>query len=58
MQVDVIPLMTGLLVFIASLISLKAGLSVAIVEIILGAITDKFFHQFFLNPRFKDKNEK
>jgi len=35
---DVIPLVVGILVFVSSLLSLKLGLSVAIIEIILGAI--------------------
>jgi hypothetical protein len=39
MKADYIPLLVGLLVFIASLISLKVGLSVAIIEIIVGAIS-------------------
>jgi Kef-type K+ transport system membrane component KefB len=38
MKVDYIPLLVGLLVFISSLISLKIGLSVAIIEIVVGAI--------------------
>jgi len=38
MKADYIPLLVGLLVFISSLVSLKAGLSVAIIEIIVGAI--------------------
>jgi len=38
MKADYIPLIVGLIVFIASLISLAAGLSVAIIEILLGAI--------------------
>ena len=37
MKADIIPLAVGGLVFLASLISLKLGLSVAIIEIILGA---------------------
>ncbi len=36
MKADIIPLIVGLLVFLASLISLKAGISVAVIEIILG----------------------
>jgi Kef-type K+ transport system membrane component KefB len=36
MKADSIPLITGAIVFLASLISLKFGLSVAIVEIVLG----------------------
>ena len=38
MRADHIPLIVGLLVFISSLISLKIGLSVAIIEIVLGVI--------------------
>lgn len=37
MKADLTPLIVGALVFISSLISLKLGLSVAIVEIVLGA---------------------
>ena len=37
MKADVAPLIVGALVFLSSLISLKLGLSVAIVEIVLGA---------------------
>jgi len=37
MKADVVPLIMGGLVFLSSLISLKIGLSVAIIEIILGA---------------------
>lgn len=37
MKADIIPLAVGALVFLASLISLKLGLSVAIIEILLGA---------------------
>jgi Kef-type K+ transport system membrane component KefB len=37
MKADAIPLIVGAIVFLSSLISLKLGLSVAIVEIILGA---------------------
>jgi len=37
MEASVVPLIAGLLVFIASLISLRLGISVAIVEILLGA---------------------
>lgn len=42
MKADYIPLLVGLLVFISSLISLKAGLSVAIIEIIVGAFAGNF----------------
>ncbi len=38
MKADYIPLIVGALVFVSSLISLKLGLSVAIIEILLGAI--------------------
>ena len=37
MDASMVPLIAGLLIFIASLISLRLGLSVAIVEILLGA---------------------
>lgn len=36
MQADIIPLIAGLLIFISSLLSLKLGLSVAVIEILLG----------------------
>ena len=38
MQADIVPLIVGLLVLLASLVSLWLGLSVAIIEITLGAI--------------------
>ena len=38
MQPDIVPLAVGLLVLVSSLISLRLGLSVAIIEIVLGAI--------------------
>jgi len=38
MNADYVPLLVGALVFLASLISLKLGLSVAIIEIVLGAL--------------------
>ena len=38
----IVPLVFGALVLVASLISLKLGLSVAIIEIILGAISGQF----------------
>jgi hypothetical protein len=38
MNSDITPLIVGSLVFIASLISLRLGLSVAIIEIVLGSI--------------------
>ena len=42
MHTDVTPLIVGGLVFLSSLISLKLGLSVAIIEIILGAVAGNF----------------
>src|SRR3989338_10571621 len=42
MSTDFIPLIVGLLVFLASLISLELTLSVAIIEILLGAIAGYF----------------
>jgi len=42
MNADITPLVIGLLVFLASLISLKLKLSVAIIEILLGAIAAYF----------------
>lgn len=39
MKGDIIPVAVGLLVFLASLISLRVGLSVAVIEIFLGAIS-------------------
>jgi len=38
MHADIIPLIIGITIFIASLISLRFGLSVAIIEILLGSI--------------------
>jgi Kef-type K+ transport system membrane component KefB len=38
MQPDCVPLFTGAIIFLASLISLRLGISVAIIEILLGAI--------------------
>lgn len=38
MKADAIPLIAGCLIFAASLISLRTGISVAIIEIVLGAI--------------------
>jgi hypothetical protein len=38
MYVDAVPLFAGLIIFIASLISLRLGISVAIIEILLGSI--------------------
>jgi hypothetical protein len=38
MKADYIPLIIGLLVFLASLISLRLTLSVAIIEILAGAV--------------------
>lgn len=42
MIADLIPLMVGLLIFLASLISLELKLSVAIIEILLGAVAGYF----------------
>jgi Kef-type K+ transport system membrane component KefB len=41
-SVAIVPVVFGVLVLVASLISLKLGLSVAIIEIILGAISGQF----------------
>lgn len=38
MHADMVPLIVGIMIFLASLISLKLGLSVAIIEIVLGAV--------------------
>ena len=38
MQPDIIPLIAGLIIFVSSLISLKLGLSVAVIEICIGVI--------------------
>lgn len=37
MKADIVPLLMGIIVFVSSLISLKLGLSVAIIEILSGA---------------------
>ncbi|MEK6645756.1 MAG: cation:proton antiporter [Candidatus Firestonebacteria bacterium] len=42
MTADVVPLIMGLLIFISSFISLKVGLSVAIIEVLLGVIAGAF----------------
>jgi Kef-type K+ transport system membrane component KefB len=42
MHADITPLIVGILVFVSSLISLKLALSVAIIEILLGAISGNF----------------
>ena len=42
MHADIIPLFTGLIIFVASIISLRLGISVAIVEILLGSIAGNF----------------
>jgi Kef-type K+ transport system membrane component KefB len=42
MHVDVTPLTIGLLIFVASLISLRLGISVAIIEITAGAVVGNF----------------
>ena len=41
-KIDAVPLIVGGLVFLASIISLKAGLSVAIIEILIGAAAAYF----------------
>lgn len=45
MAVDVIPLIAGAIVLIASIISLRLGISVAIVEILLGVIAGHYGFQ-------------
>lgn len=42
MHADATPLIVGLLIFVSSLLSLKLGLSVAIIEIVLGALAGNF----------------
>ncbi|MCX8205992.1 MAG: cation:proton antiporter [Candidatus Micrarchaeota archaeon] len=42
MHADIIPLIAGALVFLASVISLRLGLSVAIVEILLGVLAGNY----------------
>ncbi|MBI5047434.1 MAG: cation:proton antiporter [Deltaproteobacteria bacterium] len=42
MHADITPLVVGLLIFISSLISLRFGISVAIIEIILGVIAGNY----------------
>src|SRR3990172_9169142 len=42
MPLDITPLAVGLLIFLSSLISLRFGISVAIVEILLGGIAGAF----------------
>src|SRR5437867_9470240 len=37
MKTDIIPLAVGIIILVSSLVSLKLGLSVAIIEIVLGA---------------------
>ena len=45
MNADIIPVIAGILIVLASLISLRTGLSVAIIEILLGAIAGNLgFH--------------
>jgi Kef-type K+ transport system membrane component KefB len=45
MNADIIPVVAGLLIVLASLISLRTGLSVAIIEILLGAVAGNLgFH--------------
>jgi len=45
MAVDIIPLIAGLLVLVASIISLRIGISVAILEILLGVIAGNYGFQ-------------
>jgi Kef-type K+ transport system membrane component KefB len=42
MHVDAIPLFTGLIIFVSSILSLRLGISVAIVEILLGSVAGNF----------------
>jgi len=42
MNVDITPLVIGILIFFSSLISLRIGISVAIIEILLGAVAGNF----------------
>jgi Kef-type K+ transport system membrane component KefB len=42
-EASAVPLIAGILVFLASLISLRLGLSVAIVELVLGVIAGNYF---------------
>ena len=42
MVVDAVPLIAGALVFLASLISLRVGLSVAIIELLLGVVAGNY----------------
>lgn len=46
MAVDIFPLILGLMILVASLISIRAGISVTIIEILLGVIVGNlgFFH--------------
>ncbi len=41
--VSIVPLIAGILIFLASLISLRLGFSVAIIEILLGVIAGNYF---------------
>ncbi len=42
MKADIVPLLVGLIIFFSSILSLRFRLSVAIVEITLGAIAGYF----------------
>ncbi len=42
MHIDAIPLVTGFLIFFSSIISLRLGISVAIVEMLLGSVAGNF----------------
>ncbi len=41
--VSTVPLIAGILVFLASIISLRLGISVAIVELLLGVLAGNYF---------------
>ena len=43
METSMVPLIAGILVFLASIISLRLGLSVAIIELLLGVIAGNYF---------------
>ena len=43
METSMVPLIAGILVFLASIISLRLGISVAIVELLLGVIAGNYF---------------
>ncbi len=43
METSMVPLIAGILVFLASIISLRLGISVAIIELLLGVIAGNYF---------------